>query len=581
MTDLPVPIITGSAIAHLIDPMGRPLKGNVIIRYWRSVILADGTEPPTTIVARSRAFPLDDEGNVSCGPIIVADSPGLRWDMAGLGATATFALTDQDGNKRPRGEVRFQLTQAEPIKDLTEVAPIDEQGNFPTFPEMHQVPTVGIPGHFLKLISVSPLVYQWAPVPGGSGGTVLTVNEQMPDDAGNVELTAEMIGAQPAGDYIDDAQLAAAIETATEALVSTTQMNAAIDVAIEPLPTTDEMTSAINAAVSGLVDDGELASAIADATADLVTSGQLTATLLGYAPLTGGHISSAIMPTDPNTYGAAKSADLDNVFTIAQDALTTADAAIPATQKGAANGVATLDGSGQVPSAQLPSYVDDVLEFASFAALPATGESGKIYITTDTTPAREWRWAGSAYAQIVASPGSTDAVPEGSVNKYYTDARAQAANVTALNTKLTADQTHAAPVAFSGGWLHLKQTYYDSGSGPEPLMVEGFRSGAQRRAFWLNENGSPRGAAVNDEPAMKLFGPEAPTGGAGTYAGMVFDLFKSYISQTHIWGVRADGNPIIGSGSVAGVNAILLEKGAASPAAGSIPIGTLIARKAV
>lgn len=93
--------------------------------------------------------------------------------------------------------------------------------------------------------------------------------------------------------------------------------------------------------------------------------------------------------------------------------------------KGAANGYASLDSGGKVPSSQLPSYVDDVLEYANLAAFPATGSSGIIYVAADTNKA--YRWSGSAYVEISASPGSTDAVPEGSTNLYYTDARARAA----------------------------------------------------------------------------------------------------------------------------------------------------------
>jgi hypothetical protein len=92
--------------------------------------------------------------------------------------------------------------------------------------------------------------------------------------------------------------------------------------------------------------------------------------------------------------------------------------------KQATGNYATLDG-GKVPASQLPSYVDDVIEAVNFAALPATGETGKIYVTIDTN--KTYRWSGSAYVEISASPGSTDAVPEGSTNKYYTDARAAAA----------------------------------------------------------------------------------------------------------------------------------------------------------
>ena len=56
---------------------------------------------------------------------------------------------------------------------------------------------------------------------------------------------------------------------------------------------------------------------------------------------------------------------------------------------------------GKVPSSQLPSYVDDVVEVANYAALPATGETGKIYITLDTN--KIYRWSGSAYIEIADS----------------------------------------------------------------------------------------------------------------------------------------------------------------------------------
>ena len=68
---------------------------------------------------------------------------------------------------------------------------------------------------------------------------------------------------------------------------------------------------------------------------------------------------------------------------------------------GAANGVATLGGDGKVPSNQLPSYVDDVVEVANFAALPAIGETGKIYITLDNN--KVYRWTGSTYVEIAAN----------------------------------------------------------------------------------------------------------------------------------------------------------------------------------
>jgi hypothetical protein len=69
--------------------------------------------------------------------------------------------------------------------------------------------------------------------------------------------------------------------------------------------------------------------------------------------------------------------------------------------KGVNNGYASLDGGGKVPSSQLPSYVDDVIEVSSFSTLPSTGETGKIYITLDTN--KIYRWSGSVYVEISSS----------------------------------------------------------------------------------------------------------------------------------------------------------------------------------
>lgn len=69
--------------------------------------------------------------------------------------------------------------------------------------------------------------------------------------------------------------------------------------------------------------------------------------------------------------------------------------------KGAPNGLASLNESGIIPSAQLPSYVDDVIEVDIFSNLPGTGESGKIYIVQDTN--LTYRWSGTAYVEISKS----------------------------------------------------------------------------------------------------------------------------------------------------------------------------------
>lgn len=90
-----------------------------------------------------------------------------------------------------------------------------------------------------------------------------------------------------------------------------------------------------------------------------------------------------------------------------QASLDKADTAVQATEKGTANGVATLDGAGKVPAAQLPSYVDDVIEgyyyngaFYSDSdhTTPITAETGKIYVDIDSS--KSYRYSGSAFYRI-------------------------------------------------------------------------------------------------------------------------------------------------------------------------------------
>ena len=65
---------------------------------------------------------------------------------------------------------------------------------------------------------------------------------------------------------------------------------------------------------------------------------------------------------------------------------------------GAAGGIAPLDSTGKIPSENLPSYVDDVIEFATKEDFPSEGEKGKIYIASDT--GFTYRWAETQYAQV-------------------------------------------------------------------------------------------------------------------------------------------------------------------------------------
>ena len=74
---------------------------------------------------------------------------------------------------------------------------------------------------------------------------------------------------------------------------------------------------------------------------------------------------------------------------------------------------------GKVSASQLPSYVDDVLEFAGLASFPATGETGKIYIAIDTL--KTYRWGGSVYGEISSSEVSSVAGKTGAVTLAISD----------------------------------------------------------------------------------------------------------------------------------------------------------------
>lgn len=110
-----------------------------------------------------------------------------------------------------------------------------------------------------------------------------------------------------------------------------------------------------------------------------------------------------------NTNGATIDIPVNGLGTMAyKSSLTQSDVTtglgytpIDSADKGQANGVAELDANGLVPSSQLPSYVDDVLEYATMSSFPATGQSGKIYVDLSTN--LTYRWSGSAYVEISPS----------------------------------------------------------------------------------------------------------------------------------------------------------------------------------
>jgi len=97
----------------------------------------------------------------------------------------------------------------------------------------------------------------------------------------------------------------------------------------------------------------------------------------------------------------------DYVDTEIASAVSTSASGLQATsEKGQANGYASLDSNAKVPASQLPSYVDDVAEYANVSSFPTTGETGKLYV--DQSTGDIYRWSGSSYVQINDSVSTSD-----------------------------------------------------------------------------------------------------------------------------------------------------------------------------
>lgn len=119
--------------------------------------------------------------------------------------------------------------------------------------------------------------------------------------------------------------------------------------------------------------------------------------------------------------------------------------------KGQPSGLAELDSTGKVPAAQLPSYVDDVLEYSTKAQFPQTGETGKIYVSNDTN--LTYRWTGTQYLEISQSL----ALGETPSTAYPGDKGK--ANRDALNSMPTKITSYLTPTTSTGELVKINYKY--------------------------------------------------------------------------------------------------------------------------
>lgn len=119
--------------------------------------------------------------------------------------------------------------------------------------------------------------------------------------------------------------------------------------------------------------------------------------------------------------------------------------------KGQPSGLAELDSTGRVPAAQLPSYIDDVLEFSTKAQFPQIGETGKIYVSKDTN--LTYRWTGTQYLEISQSL----ALGETPSTAYPGDKGK--ANRDALNSMPTKITSYLTPTTSTGELVKINYKY--------------------------------------------------------------------------------------------------------------------------
>lgn len=166
---------------------------------------------------------------------------------------------------------------------------------------------------------------------------------------------------------------------------------------------------------------------------------------------TTGNAATATKLADTVTINGVEFDGSDDIVINAEDSTPR----VASSLLGQADGVATLDSSGHVPASQLPSYVDDVLEFADEASFPAEGESGKIYINIENNTT--YRWTGSQYLLIPGGVGLADAAIKLNTARKIESTGDVAFEVTFDGTKNVAGEAVLANTGVNAG-THTKVT---------------------------------------------------------------------------------------------------------------------------
>jgi hypothetical protein len=182
---------------------------------------------------------------------------------------------------------------------------------------------------------------------------------------------------------------------------------------------------------------------------------------------------------------------------------------------------------GKVPASQLPSYVDDIIEVANYAALPTTGETGKIYLTLDNN--KIYRWSGSVYIEIAAE------------NAVWGQIVGTLSNQTDLQSALNAKVPYTGATANVDLGTHTLSSYnlvvnHASGSGVAASIT---KNGSGEALTVVKGSGSGNAASI--------------TGGVTLLStlNLTNALADSFIASAATWNAKQNAltNPITGTGT--------------------------------
>ena len=316
----------------------------------------------------------------------------------------------------------------------------------------------------------------------------------------------------------------AALATADTIVLNTAKAYIDSNIATEITNRNSAVTTAVTALKGGVSADGDtlgkLRGLITGTNSGVNTGDETAATIktkLGITTLSGSNtgdqtniIGNAGTATKLQTVRTINGVDFDGTTSININAVDSTDR-VATSLLGVANGVATLDSNGLVPATQLPSYVDDVVEAATLALFPASGEAAKIYVALDTN--KTYRWSGSAYVYITSGAVDSVAGKTGVVtlvkadvglanvdntadtNKPVSTAQATAdANVqsiAATDATTKANAAQAAAIAASAPIAHVGAT--GTAHGVVTTSVNGFMTAADKNKL----DGIAVGATAN------------------------------------------------------------------------------------